>query len=63
MNDFKFDIGVRAKITESGESGQIIARTESMSYSNRYQLRYAQSGKCVEEWWDENALEVADVTS
>ncbi|MDR9051731.1 hypothetical protein [Burkholderia multivorans] len=59
---FKFNLGERVAIAESGESGSVIGRAEYSEAANSYCIRYvAGDGRAVESWWSEGALNsVAD---
>lgn len=55
---FKFDLKQVVKITESGETGTVIARSQSALAEEQFLLRYKDaSGIAVEKWWGESALE------
>ena len=54
---FKFNLGERVEITESGESGSVHGRAEYSEAANNYYVRYvAADGRAVESWWSEGAL-------
>jgi len=54
---FKFSLGERVAIAESGESGSILGRAEYSEAANSYCIRYvAGDGRAVESWWSEGAL-------
>lgn len=59
MSDFKFQFGDSAMITVSNEVGIIIGRAQYVASENSYLVRYSQSGKAVETWWGDSALERA----
>ena len=60
MSHFKFNLGDKAKLTVSQESGHIIARCESIESNPTYLLRYSDAqGIAKEQWWAEDALELA----
>jgi hypothetical protein len=55
--EFKFKLGDRVTIVESGESGEVIGRADYAIADNSYYLRYkAADGRAVEGWWTETAL-------
>lgn len=55
--EFKFKLGDRVAIVESGESGEVIGRADYAHADNSYYLRYkAADGRAVENWWSETAL-------
>lgn len=57
MNSFKFEMGARAKLSESDETGTVIGRAEYDQTENNYLLRYrAGDGRQIESWWGESAL-------
>jgi hypothetical protein len=57
MSNFKFELGSKVTIICSGESGEIIARSESLAVKNQYYVRYqAADGRGVQQWWDEAAI-------
>jgi hypothetical protein len=56
---FKFDIGTRATLTESGgtEEGRIIGQARFEHSENQYLIRYrAGDGRQTDAWWDESAM-------
>ncbi|MDN7488509.1 hypothetical protein QZM35_12445 [Burkholderia sp. AU45274] len=54
---FKFSLGERVAIAESGESGSVHGRAEYSEAANNYYVRYvAADGRAVESWWSEGAL-------
>lgn len=56
-NIYKFELGQRLKLVESGECGIVIGRAEYDFCDNQYLLRYeAGDGRQVESWWTESAL-------
>ncbi|KGS34535.1 hypothetical protein X962_2023 [Burkholderia pseudomallei MSHR7343] len=58
---FKFNLGERVAIAESGESGSILGRAEYSEAANSYCIRYvAGDGRAVESWWSEGALSSVD---
>lgn len=54
---WKFELKQSVSIAASGESGEVIGRSE-YSYAERsYLVRYkAADGRAVESWWTESAL-------
>jgi hypothetical protein len=57
--DFKFGLRQVVRITESGETGTVHARSESTMGEAQYMIRYeAADGRATEVWWTENALEM-----
>lgn len=57
MNELKFQLGQRVRLTESGEEGSIIARAEYLTQEAQYYVRYrAADGRQTEVWWGESAL-------
>lgn len=55
---FKFALRQVVKISETGETGTVHARSESTSGEPQYLVRYkAADGRATEQWWSENALE------
>jgi len=57
MTKFKFEVTQRVALTESGETGKIVARAEYDSQENQYLIRYkAGDGRQVEQWWGESAV-------
>lgn len=57
MEQFKFKLGDRVRLTESGEDGAVVGRAEYSNSSNTYLIRYkAGDGRQVEQWWQEDAL-------
>lgn len=58
MKSFSFGLRQVVKISESGEIGTVIARSESINSENQYLIRYKSAdGRAVEQWWGEGALE------
>jgi hypothetical protein len=58
VSSFLFELKQVVKITESDETGTVIARAEYTATENNYYLRYrAADGRAVEAWWPESALE------
>lgn len=58
---FKFELEQRVSIIESGEAGSVIGRAEFTHAEPTYYVRYKDgTGKAVESWWSESALEVAE---
>lgn len=54
---FKFELGQRVKIDESGEECSVIGRAEYTTAVNNYFVRYKSAdGRAVEAWWTEDAL-------
>jgi hypothetical protein len=57
---FTFELGTKARIAASGETGVVTARAEYFAGENMYHLRYkAADGRAVEAWWPESAVEPA----
>lgn len=57
MGGFKFNIGDRVTISESGETGEVHGRAEYATAENNHYLRYkAADGRATEAWWPESAL-------
>lgn len=55
---FRFALRQVVKISETGETGTVHARSESTSSEPQYLVRYkAADGRATEQWWSENALE------
>ena len=58
---FRFEIGQRVALIESGEEGKIIVRAQYATSEDHYQVRYeAGDGCCREVWWGQSALEPVD---
>ncbi len=56
---FKFDIGSRVALTESGgtEEGRVVGQARYEDASDGFLIRYrAGDGRQVELWWNENAI-------
>lgn len=54
---WRFSLGDRAMILESGEHGEVIGRAEFQQAERSYLLRYkGGDGKATEAWWTESAL-------
>lgn len=57
MSGFKYELGRRVVIAESGEEGEVMARADYSYSENSYYIRYkAADGRAVESWWGESAL-------
>ena len=57
---FKFQMGTRVSLIESGEKGKIIGLAEYDRTDNNYLIRYkAGDGRCVEDWWTESAIRLS----
>lgn len=57
MSEFKFSLGQQARITVSGETGEVTGRSEYTTLENTYYLRYKSAdGRAVQAWWDESSL-------
>lgn len=55
---FALQLGADVRILASGETGTIIARSESSVAENQYMVRYRDAtGRAIEAWWGESALE------
>lgn len=60
-NSFIYRLNEKVKLTESEESGPVVARAEYTYMENQYLIRYkAGDGRMVESWWAESALEAAE---
>ncbi|MCH4539120.1 hypothetical protein [Ochrobactrum sp. A-1] len=60
MNTLVFNLRDRVKLAESGETGEIIGRSQYTTDEPRYLIRYkAGDGRQVESWWGESALRAA----
>lgn len=58
---FKFILGQRLAVTCSGENGECLSRSESLTSPPQYLIRYrATDGCATEAWWAEDALEACD---
>jgi hypothetical protein len=58
VESFKFSLGQKVKLVESGECGVVTGRAEYQCDQNGYYVRYkAGDGRQVEQWWGENAIE------
>ena len=54
---FEFALGDRVSLTESGETGEIIARGQYINSNPTYLIRYvAGDGRQTEQWWAEDAI-------
>ncbi len=61
MNNYKYQIADKVEIICSGEQGIVIGRAEYLDSNNQYFIRYRSAdGRAVEQWWDENALKLAE---
>ncbi|PRD64150.1 hypothetical protein [Malikia granosa] len=59
MNRLLYQLDDDVVITASGERGQVIGRAEYTNSSNNYLVRYkCADGRAVEQWWQEDALEL-----
>lgn len=57
MGSFKFELRQKVAIKISGEEGEVIARSESVSHQPQYLLRYKDNANVAHEtWWDEDCL-------
>jgi hypothetical protein len=55
---FKFDLEQTVRLSQSGETGSVIARLYSAYAENWYFVRYtAADGRLQEVWWGESSLE------
>lgn len=53
----EFRLTDRVFIKESEEEGVVIGRASYVNSDNQYLVRYkAADGRCVENWWYEDAL-------
>lgn len=60
MSEFAFRLGAEVVIRASGEAGQVIGRAQYTNSANCYFVRYCSAdGRAVEQWWSEEALDVA----
>lgn len=60
MKVFKYELRQRVVIVESGETGMVVARSDSTSSIDQYLVRYKNAtGIAVEQWWSVDALEPA----
>ncbi len=58
--EFRFNLDAKVRISESGETGQVIGRAEYTTSEQSYFVRYkAADGRAVESWWVQSALEAA----
>lgn len=54
---FKFELGERITLSESDETGTVVARAEYQSESDTYYVRYqAADGSQQKEWWNEDDI-------
>lgn len=59
---FTFKLGQTARITVSGEQGQIVGRAEYSTSEPSYLIRYPSvEGVAVERWWTQSAIELVSV--
>jgi len=57
MNELKFQLGQRVRLSLSDEEGHVVARAEYEASEPSYFVRYcAGDGRQVEAWWGESAL-------
>ena len=57
---FNFKLTDTVKIDASGETGEVVARMQSIDTQPQYSVRYrAGDGRAVEQWWGESALSPA----
>lgn len=57
---FAFAMKQPVKLSESGETGTVVGRSEVMSAADGYLIRYkAADGGLKEAWWPVDALEAA----
>ena len=57
MKKFKFDIGEKVELIESGEQGTVTGRAEYDNTENSYLVRYkAADGRQQQCWWEESAI-------
>lgn len=57
MDDLKYAVGQRVRLTESDEEGSIIGRAEYEAAEPSYLIRYrAGDGRQVQDWWGESAV-------
>lgn len=56
--EFRYSLGSRVSLKESGEEGEVIGRAEFASSETQYFVRYkAADGRAVEQWWGASAVE------
>ena len=61
MKKFKFNIGDRVKLTESGEEGVVIGRAEYRYATDSFLILYKSGcGRQVENWWNVEFIEIAE---
>ena len=59
--NFKFDLNCNVRILCSDEIGEVIGRAEYKHSNNSYLIRYkCADGRAVENWWNEDALELTE---
>lgn len=52
----KFELGNQVELM-SGESGQVVGRSEFISCESSYLVRYVAANGCMtESWWSESAI-------
>jgi len=57
---FKFALGQRVKLIESGEEGTVTARAQYLHSKNNYEVLYkAGDGRQVNAWWNGAFLKAA----
>ena len=57
MSPFNFNLADRLVVSCSGETGDVLSRSESTTSEPQYLLRYkAADGRTVEAWWTQSAL-------
>ena len=57
---FRFALGERVKISESGEEGTVIGYAAYQTADPGFLLRYKDGhGVATEQWWTSSALEAA----
>lgn len=60
MSPFLFSLNQVVKLAESGETGKVIARSESLTSEPQYLIRYKNAdGRLTEVWWSQSVLEAA----
>jgi hypothetical protein len=57
MSDFKFQLGEPVKINISGETGEVIGRSEYVASAPQYFVLFkAADGRAVTAWWEADFL-------
>lgn len=56
-NSFKYDLGDRVRLAESGEEGSVVGQAHYQDAKDGYLIRYSTaSGEQAENWWTESAI-------